>query len=72
MMPLALADQGQTVYINKINGKDDTRKILTNLGFTVGSEVTVISELGGNMILKVKETRVALDKKMAQRIIVSQ
>lgn len=70
-MPLALADKGQTVYINKINGKDDVKQFLVNLGFNIGSEVTIISELGGNMILKVKDARVALDKKMAQRIMVS-
>lgn len=70
-MPLSVADKGGTFYIHKINGKDETQRFLENLGFVVGASVTVISEMGGNMILKVKDSRIALDKKMAARILVA-
>lgn len=69
-MPLSVAPFGAERVILKITGRDSLQKHLADLGFTVGQPVTVISELGGNMILKVKETRVALDKTMASRIIV--
>lgn len=69
-MPLSVAPFGAEKVILKIIGRDTIQKHLADLGFTVGQPVTVISELGGNMILKVKETRVALDKTMASRIIV--
>lgn len=69
-MPLSVADKGGTFQIHKINGKDETQRFLESLGFVVGASVTVISEMGGNMILKVKDSRVALDKKMASRIMV--
>lgn len=69
-MPLTLAPMGEEREIIKINGRDNVQKHLANLGFVVGALVTVIAELDGNMILKVKETRVALDKSMASRILV--
>ena len=69
-MPLTFAPMGEEREIIKINGRDTVQKHLANLGFVVGSAVTVISELNGNVILKVKETRVALDKAMAGRILV--
>lgn len=69
-MPLTFAPMGEERPIIKINGRDNVQKHLANLGFVVGSAVTVVSELNGNMILKVKETRVALDKSMASRILV--
>ncbi len=69
-MPLSMAPFGQERIILKINGRDAVKKHLENLGFVVGEPVTVISELGGNMILKVKEARIALDKTMAGRIVV--
>lgn len=69
-MPLTLAPMGEERVIIKINGRDNVQKHLANLGFVVGTVVTVIAELNGNMILKVKETRVALDKSMASRILV--
>ncbi|MEG0310800.1 MAG: FeoA family protein [Eubacterium sp.] len=56
--------------IHKITGKDEVRQHLTELGFVVGSSVTIISEIGGNMILSVKESRIALDKTMANRIMI--
>lgn len=70
MMPLSMAGKGQTKQIVQINGKDDTKKFLESLGFVEGTEVTVVSELAGNLIVNVKETRVALDKAMANRIMV--
>ena len=69
-MPLTLAQPGQEHIIQKITGKDETRHFLENLGFLVGETVTVISEIDGNVIIKIKESRVALDKSMASRIMV--
>ena len=70
MMPLSMAKVGETVTIRKITGKDQIRQHLAELGFVVGETVVVVSELGGNLILNVKESRVALDKTMAMRIMV--
>ncbi|WP_028828855.1 FeoA family protein [Proteocatella sphenisci] len=69
-MPLAMVRIGEISLIDKINGKDSTKKFLENLGFVAGEWVTIISELGGNIIVSVKNTRIAIDKSMAQRIIV--
>ena len=69
-MPLIMAPMGEERVIIKITGRDNVQKHLANLGFVVGGTVTVISELNGNMILKVKEARIALDKSMAGRILV--
>ncbi|MCI6039171.1 MAG: ferrous iron transport protein A [Clostridiales bacterium] len=69
-MPLAMASVGDVNIIRKITGRDDVRQRLAELGFVVGEQVTVVSELGGNLILNVKESRVALDKTMAMRIMV--
>ncbi len=69
-MPLAMAKSGESNIIRKINGKDDTRRFLETLGFVVGGEVTVMNEIGGNVIVNVKDARVAIDKAMAMRIIV--
>lgn len=68
-MPLAMAKQGETVTIRKITGKDEVRQHLAELGFVVDGEVTVVSELGGNLILQVKDSRIALDRAMANRIM---
>lgn len=70
MMPLTIARSGETNYIKKITGQDDVRQRLAELGFVVGECVTVVSEIGGNMILSIKGTRVALDKSMTNRIMV--
>ena len=70
MMPLGMASVGDVNIIKKINGRDDVRQHLAELGFVLGAEVTVVSELGGNLILNVKESRIALDKTMAMRIMV--
>ena len=69
-MPLMLANKGNELSIKKITGNDETRRFLNSLGFVTGETVTVVSELGGNMIIKVKGARVALDKSMASRIMV--
>ena len=70
MMPLAMADIGDVNTIQKITGQDELRRHLAELGFVVGEEVRVVSELGGNLILSVKDSRVALDKSMAMRIMI--
>ena len=70
MMPLAMASVGDVNIIRKITSRDEVRQRLAELGFVVGEPVTVVSELGGNLILSVKESRVALDKTMAMRIMV--
>ena len=69
MMPLTMAKQGETVTIRKITGKDEVRQHLAELGFVVDGEVTVVSELGGNLIPQVKDSRIALDRAMANRIM---
>lgn len=69
-MPLTFAKAGQTGLIKGITGKDDTRRYLENLGFVTGENITVVSELGGSMILCVKGARVALGRDMAKRIII--
>lgn len=70
MMPLTMAKAGDTVTIKKITGKDEVRLHLAELGFVVGSQVTVVNEIAGNLIVQVKESRLALDKTMANRIMV--
>ena len=70
MMPLTMAEPGETVRIRKITGKDEVRQHLAELGFVVESEVTVINTLGGNLILQVKGSRLALDRTMANRILI--
>ncbi len=70
MMPLSMIDKGEKRSVICVTGKDETRRFLANLGFVEGSEVTVVSEFNGNMIVNVKETRVAIDKTMANRIMV--
>lgn len=69
-MPLAIAKAGEPCIIKKIGGKEETRLFLEKLGFVVGGEVTVISEVGGNLIVNVKESRVAIGKEMANKILV--
>ena len=69
-MPLTMAKTGETVTIRKIAGKDQVRQHLAELGFVVDSDVTVVSEIAGNLILQVKDSRIALDKTMANRIMI--
>jgi len=65
-----MAKAGETVTIRKITGKDEVRAHLAELGFVVDGTVTVISEMAGNLIIQVKDSRVALDKAMANRILI--
>ncbi|MEG1801723.1 MAG: FeoA domain-containing protein, partial [Oscillospiraceae bacterium] len=65
MIPLMMADIGQENTIKKIGGKDETRRHLAELGFVVGGSVTVVSSFGGNLILAVKDGRIALDSSLA-------
>ena len=69
-MPLTMAKTGETVTIRKITGKDEVRQQLAELGFVVDSDVTVVSEIAGNLILQVKDSRIALDRTMANRIMI--
>ena len=70
MMPLTLANVGEENIIKKVGGKPEIKKHLENLGFVAGSTVTVISEMGGNIIVNVKESRIAVSKEMAGKIMV--
>ena len=69
-MPLSMAKAGETVIIRRITGRDELRQHLAELGFVVDASITVISEIAGNLILQVKDSRVALDKTMASRIMI--
>lgn len=70
MMPLTLAETGEENVIRKIGGKQDVKAHLENLGFVVGGAVTVVNAIGGNVIVNVKDSRVAVSKEMAQKIMV--
>ena len=69
-MPLTMVPTGEPNGIKKIGGKEETRRFLENLGFVTGGMVTVVSEIGGNMIVNVKDSRVAIGKDMANKILV--
>lgn len=70
MMPLTMAKTGEEAVILKITGRDEIRQHLAELGFVVGAAVNVVSEMAGNLIVQVKDSRVALDKSMANRIMI--
>ena len=70
MMPLSLANTGEQNVVKRVGGKEDTRRFLENLGFVVGSTVTVVSEAQGNMIVNIKNSRVAIGKDMANKSMV--
>ena len=70
MMPLTMAGRGEPVTIRKITGKDEIRQHLAELGFVVDAAVMVVSDLGGNLIVQVKDSQIALDRSMANRILV--
>lgn len=70
MMPLTMAKTGETVTIRKITGRDEVRQHLAELGFVVDSDVTVVNEVAGNLILQVKDSRIALDRTMANRVMI--
>lgn len=69
-MPITMAKIGELNTIKKVGGKSETRKFLENLGFVTGGQVTVVSQLSGNMIVNVKESRVAINRDMANKIII--
>ncbi len=70
MMPLTFANVGEENMIKKVGGNPEIRKFLENLGFVAGGTVTVVSQIGGNVIVNVKESRVAVSKEMASKIMV--
>ena len=70
MMPLTMASVGEANIIRKIGGNPEVRAHLENLGFVTGGNVTVISTIGGNLIVNVKESRVAISREMASRIMI--
>ncbi|WP_122642049.1 FeoA family protein [Luxibacter massiliensis] len=70
MMPLSMVREGEPNIIRKIGGKEETKRFLENLGFVTGGTVTVVSVTGGNMIVNVKDSRVAIGKDMANKIMV--
>lgn len=69
-MLLTMLRKGESSLITRIGGKPETRQFLENLGFVVGSPVTVVSEVGGNLIVRIKDTRVAVSQEMARKIFV--
>lgn len=69
-MPLTMAETGNQIQIKRIGGKEETRRFLESLGFVTGGFVTVVSEINGNLIVKVKEARIAVSREMANKIIV--
>jgi len=70
MMPLTMAQPGECSLIKKVGGRPETRRFLENLGFVAGGEVSVISKTGGNVIVEVKGSRVAVNREMAAKIMV--
>ncbi len=70
MMPLTFADTGKENIIKKVGGNSETRKFLENLGFVAGASVIIINEIGGNVIVNIKDSRVAVSKEMACKIMI--
>lgn len=70
MMPLSMVKEGQANTIKKVGGKEETRQFLEKLGFVTGGIVIVVSEIRGNLIVNVKDSRIAIGKDMAQKIMV--
>ena len=70
MMPLIFAAVGEEAIIRKVGGNPETRKHLENLGFVTGSSVRIVSAIAGNLIVNIKESRVAISKEMASRIMI--
>ena len=69
-MPLTMAGIGETNTISRIGGNEETRRFLENLGFVAGTEIVVLSKIGGNVIVNVKDSRVAVNEDMARHIMV--
>ena len=71
MLPLLLAEKGSPLRIGRITGKEETRRFLENLGFSVGEVITVVSDMNGSLIVKVKDSRIARGKDVTGHILVS-
>lgn len=69
-MPLSMANPDEQFLIKKINGNEEVRRFLENLGFVAGASVTVVSKIGGNLIVRIMDSRIAVNREMAQKIIV--
>ncbi len=69
-MPLSMVGDGEEFLIKKINGKEEVRRFLENLGLVAGAQVSLISKISGNVIIQIKDSRVAISREMAQKIIV--
>lgn len=69
-MPLSMVNEGEKNVIKKVGGKEEVRRFLESLGFVAGGYVTVVSKNGGNVIVNIKESRIAVSKEMASRIMV--
>ena len=70
MMPLTMLNTGEEKSIKKVGGREDTRQFLANLGFVPGSYVSVVNKIGGNVIVNIRESRVAVSREMAEKIMV--
>ena len=70
LMPLTMAQIGAVNIVKRVGGKDEVRKFLETLGFVEGSEVVLLSQNKGNVIVKVKESRIAISKEMANKIMI--
>ena len=69
-MPLSMANPDEQFLIKKINGNEEVRRFLENLGFVAGASVTVVSKIGGNLIVRIMDSRIAVSREMAQKIMV--
>ena len=69
-MPLTMAETGREIQIKRISGKDETKRILESLGFVIGGWITIVSKINGNLIVKIKDSRVAISKEMANKIMI--
>lgn len=69
-MPLTMLNSGESTVIKRVGGKADTKRFLENLGFVTGAVITLISQMGGDVIVKVKESRIAINQEMARKIMV--
>jgi ferrous iron transport protein A len=70
MMPLTMARTGEQAFIKRVGGRAETRQFLENLGFVPGSPITIITEISGNVIVSIKESRIAISREMANKIMV--
>ena len=70
MMPLTMCDDGKVVTIQKVTGTDEIRQHMATLGFVAGEEISIVNKNGGNLIVNVKDSRIALDKSLANRILI--